>query len=420
MAKRPLANVLRHIRSLALTRDAANTEDARLLERFIRDRDEAAFEALLRRHGPMVLGVCRRLLSNPCDVEDAFQVTFLVLVRKARSMRRRDLLAQWLYGVAYRTALKARSQATRRQVCERSVAVPDEPADSNETLTRDLREVLDLEVSRLPEKYRVPVVLCYLEGRTFEEAAAQLGWPAGTVSGRLARAREMLRKRLTRRGLAFPAGLLTAATAANASAIVPAALVQSTVQAAALVAAGKAAISTSTVALLEGVLQAMFWSKVKNAVAAILVVGVLAIGAGVVSYPTWAARQPEEKKAEEKKAAAPAPEAKAEEHMTKLLKERVEAAQTVVDALEEVVRAGQRTGEVLGPASVQLLTAKRELTDNKADQLAAYQAHFKRMKEIEKTCKEQFDAGRIPSQVLGQAQYYRIEAEIWLERAKKK
>src|SRR5262249_60427343 len=169
--------------------------------------------------------------------------------------------------------------------------------DSDPALARDLREVLDLEVSRLPEKYRVPVVLCYLEGRTFAEAAAQLGWPAGTVSGRLARAREILRKRLTRRGLAFPAGLLTAATAANASAIVPAALVQSTVQAAALVAGGKAAVATSTIALMEGVLQAMYWSKVKNAVTAILVVGALAIGAGVVSYPTWAARQPEEKKA---------------------------------------------------------------------------------------------------------------------------
>src|SRR5262249_37272030 len=142
MAQGPLATVLRHIRSLALTREAANTEDARLLERFIADRDEAAFEALLRRHGPMVLGVCRRLLSNPSDVEDAFQVTFLVLLRKARSLRRRDLLAQWLYGVAYRTALQARSRSARRQACERSAAVPNERADSEEAVRRDLREVL--------------------------------------------------------------------------------------------------------------------------------------------------------------------------------------------------------------------------------------------------------------------------------------
>src|SRR5437867_2870244 len=147
MAQGPLANVLRHIRSLAMTREAADTEDARLLERFITVRDEAAFEALLRRHGPMVLGVCRRLLRGPCDVEDAFQVTFLVLVRKAHSLRRRELLAQWLYGVAYRTALKARSQSARRQARERAVAVIDEAASSEEVVWRELRGVLDAEVS---------------------------------------------------------------------------------------------------------------------------------------------------------------------------------------------------------------------------------------------------------------------------------
>src|SRR5262249_30232707 len=196
--------LLSHLRRSFGADHAAGLEDAELLERFVTKRDETAFALILRRHGPMVLNVCQRFLSNSHDCEDAFQATFGVLVRKARTLRRRKLLANWLYGVAYRTALKARSQARRRRTYQhaiREVACGD--GTSQEVSRLDLGSLLDGEVNRLPAKYRAPVILCYLEGKTFTEAAAQLGWPAGTVAGRLARARQLLRKRLERRDRAL-------------------------------------------------------------------------------------------------------------------------------------------------------------------------------------------------------------------------
>ena len=154
-------------------------------------KDEAAFEALVRRHGPMVLGVCRRVLRNHHDAEDAFQATFLVLVRKAASIVPREMVANWLYGVAYRTALKARSMIARQRVRERQVTeMPEPEAAEPDDCWRDLQPLLDQELSRLPDKYRVPIVLCDLEGKTGKEAARQLGWPEGTVASRLARGRD--------------------------------------------------------------------------------------------------------------------------------------------------------------------------------------------------------------------------------------
>jgi RNA polymerase sigma-70 factor (ECF subfamily) len=170
--------------------------DGELLERFRLRRDEASFAALVRRHGPMVLGVCSRILGNAHDAEDAFQVTFLVLAKKAGSLARPDLLANWLYGVAYRTARKARGRALRQGEHERQAEVMARAQPDPQEPARELREVLDEELNRLPEKYRAPLVLCYLEGKTNEEAARQLGWPVGSMSARLARGRGLLRARL--------------------------------------------------------------------------------------------------------------------------------------------------------------------------------------------------------------------------------
>ena len=181
-----------------------------LLQRYTDRRDEAAFSALVARHAPMVLGVCRRMLADPQDVEDAFQATFLVLVRKARALRPHDAVGHWLHGVAYRVALRARSETTRRRSRERTVASIEDlaPAVGGERLGPDfeLRPLLDEELRRLPATYRAAVVLCYLDGQTHEEAARQLGWPVGTVKGRLARAKDLLRDRLTRRGLTLARG----------------------------------------------------------------------------------------------------------------------------------------------------------------------------------------------------------------------
>jgi RNA polymerase sigma-70 factor (ECF subfamily) len=171
--------------------------DGELFKRFAQRHEEAAFAALLSRHGPMVLSVCRRVLHHSHDVEDAFQATFLVMVDKGHRLRRPERLANWLYGVAYRTALHARKRTARRREHEReAAAMSSAPVSEPEAESRELRRVLDEELHRLPEKYRAPLILCYLEGKTNEEAARLLGWPSGSMSHRLARGRELLRHRL--------------------------------------------------------------------------------------------------------------------------------------------------------------------------------------------------------------------------------
>jgi RNA polymerase sigma factor (sigma-70 family) len=218
-----------HLRRLVVPAGAAGQPDAALLERFLESRDDLAFEVLLWRHGPMVLGVCRRVLHHAQDVEDAFQATFLALVQKGGSIGRRESVASWLYKVAYRVALRARAAAAKRARREHPVydARAAEPAD--EVLRNDLRSVLDEEVNRLPARYRVPFVLCYLQGKTHQQAARELGCPPGTVSYRLAWARQRLRVRLTRRGLALPAGGFAALLSqTTASALVPVPLATST------------------------------------------------------------------------------------------------------------------------------------------------------------------------------------------------
>jgi RNA polymerase sigma factor (sigma-70 family) len=202
----------------AVTPRVDHLSDRELLQRFVVQRDSASFRSLVERHRALVWHVCRRVLANWHDAEDAFQATFLVLSRKAGSIRRTELLAGWLHGVAFRTALKARDKAGRRQRLESGGSAVDAvyrrppPDPLAELSVREAQEILDQELERLPEKYRTPLILCCLEGRAREEAARQLGWPPSLVKTRLEEARERLRQRLTRRGLALPttlgAGLL--------------------------------------------------------------------------------------------------------------------------------------------------------------------------------------------------------------------
>lgn len=182
--------------------------DRQLLHRFVHDKDEAAFAELVRRYGPMVLGVGRRVLSDWHDAEDAFQATFLVLARKSGLIRRPELLANWLYGVAHRVAVRARIRAARRLERERQAAAMTVPVTlpNCDVAWRELRTVLDEEMSRLPAKYRGPLVLCYLQGLTNDAAARRLGRPSGTMSWLLAHGRNLLRKRLLKRGLTLSAG----------------------------------------------------------------------------------------------------------------------------------------------------------------------------------------------------------------------
>src|SRR5262245_4853979 len=224
-------DVLHQVKRAALRQDGAGLSDGQLLECFLARRDDAAFEALVRRHGAMVLGVCRRVLGDAHEAEDAFQATFLVLVRKAASVVPRGRVGNWLYGVAYRTALEARTAAARRRARESQAVRRIETADP--VPAGDFWALLDEELCRLPDRYRAVVVLCDLEGRTRKEAAHQLGWSEGTLSGRLARARALLAQRLTRRGVTPGVLLAAALTPGGASAAVPATLFATTVQIAA-------------------------------------------------------------------------------------------------------------------------------------------------------------------------------------------
>jgi RNA polymerase sigma factor (sigma-70 family) len=287
MATSQLSEVIQHFCRTVLLQDGAGLTDGQLLEDYRNRRDEAALAALVGRHAPMVWGVCRRLLRHH-DAEDAFQATFLVLVRKAWSIASREQLANWLYGVARQTALKARATTSRRKEREKQVAEMPEPAVAERDLGDDW---LDHELSRLPDKYRVVIVLCDLGGKTRKEAARQLGLPAGTVASRLARARAMLAKRLSQRGVAFSVGALAA---------VPPSLVSCTTKAAGLFAAGQAAaIPVKVVALTEGVLRAMLVTKLKTATVGLLLVALLGGAAGAI-YHMQAAEQPKARTATER------------------------------------------------------------------------------------------------------------------------
>ena len=271
--------------------------DGQLLRRFTHRRDDvgqAAFAALVARHGPMVLRVCSGVLRDLTDIEDAFQATFLVLARKARSIREPDAVGSWLYGVALRIAAKARVAAMRRQVHERQcaamAAVPEIVEDRH-----DLELALLEEVDRLPEKYRAPIVLCYLERLTHEAAARRLRWPVGTVEGRLARARGLLRSRLTRRGLAPAIGLLGASVSARTvSAAVPMALAKATLHTALRFTADRAAalaagvVPAAVAALSDGALKTMLLTKLS--LATVFVVVCVVTGAAGFARQTTGAR----------------------------------------------------------------------------------------------------------------------------------
>src|SRR5262245_20705496 len=287
MSSAQVGAVLRHIRQLAAAREDHELPDHQLLDRFARHRDEAAFAALLRRHGPMVLGVCRSVLHDLHDAEDAFQAAFLLLAQKAGSIHRREAVSGWLYRVAYHLAVRARANAPRRRVLERRAATMPSADPVLDMSLREVRAVLFEELEGLPEQYRAPLVLCGLEEKPLEEAARLLGWAKGAVKGRLQRGRERLRGRLLRRGLELPAALCAAALALDSSSgRVSAALADSTLRAAVTVAAGGGAVagvvSAEVAALVQGASKSMFHSKLKVATVLLLVLTLGAAGLGML------------------------------------------------------------------------------------------------------------------------------------------
>jgi RNA polymerase sigma factor (sigma-70 family) len=431
---------------------ATDSSDAELLERFAAQRDEAAFEALLRRHGPLVWSVCRRVLAEEHAAEDAFQATFLVLVRKARSVSKQASIRSWLHGVALRVALRARQQESLRR--RREQETPIRPP--GEATWQEVRPILDEEIQRLPEKYRLPIILCYLEGQTNDEAARLLNCPRGTVATRLARARERLRSSLLRRGVSLSAGTLATYLTDNAmSAAVPSLLLAQTAKVALM---GAASVSITT--LTEGVLHAMFLSKIKMASSFVLVlaaIGGAEAGAYYLRAQAPAEQVPAPPLAEPlppQKFGVPGQEITKEQELQKeadeLLKKLNEAmtdkksAGTLEDLFQKLLRARRdmaeqafrfryelyRTGanepgtsnsvtlHMLIDASNCLLKAELELSKKKAERLEAYEKHLKFMKEIAKITEAQYRVGRVSRAALASALYEQLYAEIELEREK--
>jgi RNA polymerase sigma factor (sigma-70 family) len=294
MATAPLGTLLRYVHHLAAGHGSLERTYRQLLDDLSARRDEAAFAALVARHGPMVLRVCRHVLKHEHDSEDAFQATFLILARKSASIRKPDALAEWLHGVAHRTALAARRMAARRRGHEARLWTLMRRAAVSPTWD-DVQAVLDEEIQRLRDPFRAVFVLCVLEGKSGPQAAAELGIKEGTVSSRLTRARQLLQQRLVRRGIKLSA--LLAALSVGDSAVqggVPGLLVKSTLRFGLLVAAGEPAagvIPSHIAALAAGVTRAMFLSKSKLIAVVLLGVGLFAAGASGLARKVFAASQ---------------------------------------------------------------------------------------------------------------------------------
>jgi C-terminal peptidase prc len=288
MAQRSLDCVIRHLRQLA--RPAAkNLTDQQLLERFATERDEAAFAALVERHGPLVWSVCRRWLQLTQDAEDVFQATFLVLLRKAGAIRWRSSVAGWLYQVAHRLARESRAKTAQRRRLEgraleaRSTATCDNPS-------RELATILDEELQRLPDVYRTPLLLCYLEGLTGDQAAQRLDWSLRTLQRRLSHGRERLRRRLLRQGITLSAALL--APALSRSSTVPSSLLAAVMKGITPLAIGAMPASAEAIALADGFMKGMVMSKFKCLVVTLLVLTATA-GTGALLERALARSVPE-------------------------------------------------------------------------------------------------------------------------------
>ncbi|HYV34771.1 MAG TPA: sigma-70 family RNA polymerase sigma factor [Gemmataceae bacterium] len=294
MPQSSLGDLLTYLRKVCASQEAHHLPDGDLITRFLTNCDQAAFAILVQRHGPMVLSVCQRLLSDGHAAEDAFQATFMVLARRAASVMRSQPLAGWLHGVARRVAVRAAAQTTARQNRERRHIPMQSPTPPDDLNWQELRAVLDEEIGRLPEKYRLPIVLCYLEGQTHEKAAMELGVAKSSLTTRLARARDLLRGQLARRGITLSIGALTTALADHVFAAPMAALLAiNTVKAAASVAAGKAVVGGLVSA------RALLWAeqamtgivKAKMAVCVcVLALSVAIGGAAAVASQAWSER----------------------------------------------------------------------------------------------------------------------------------
>jgi RNA polymerase sigma factor (sigma-70 family) len=398
-----------------------------LLARYLEHRDQLAFEAIVARHGPMVLGTCRRMLGAESDVDDAFQATFLVLVRRARALGPRDAIGPWLHGVAARVSMRARSQAARRRRIvtiapeHASVLAPSSDADG------EITAAMDQEVNRLPAKYRSPIVLCYLEGHTHEEAARQLKWPVGTVKGRLARARDLLRTRLLRRGIAPSLAVLIASLGRESAAAVEREVLDRTVSNCMKVTLKHAsvdAVSVSIASLVKGALSAMIVEKLRWAGIAALVAGLALAGAAVMARqpgasqpaprPKTTARVPElvdnrQAGADSESGGASTVSDPASVAVDELRTRLIQAAKRDWTTTLEDFQANKASLDRIYQTSRRLMSAEEDGRGSVADQAAA-SGHADRMREVARI--ENSKPSRTESLVT-QVAAYSAEAELW-------
>ena len=391
--------------------------DGELLGRFADRGDEGAFEALVGRLGPMVLGVCRRMLADSHDVDDAFQATFLVLVKKAGSIRDRELVGPWLHGVATRTARRARASSALRAARERVAVVPEAREDDAglESQWPELRALIDEEIGRLPEHHRRPVVLCDVEGLSREEAAERLGWTLNMVRGRLERARDRLRGRLARRGLA-PSGAWMVLMGAPPT---PSpALLAATSRAALGFAAGRLGTglaSASAVALSRGVLRMMMLSKLKFGLAVAVSSGIVAAGSGMIAAqgPGNAVATPPAKVVDKADFTRPGAG-----DVAALGLSRVEMAQKRLDAQIASYKQGRITIDRVLDASKTLMDAKLDVATTPAERKAAILAHLDQIKEIRVPARSaELEIGRATTAgTSSEAQTRRLDIEFRLAK----
>jgi RNA polymerase sigma factor (sigma-70 family) len=418
-------------------------DDAALLSRFalrLGDSAKEAFRVLVERHGPMVLRVCRQVLGDRHDAEDAAQAVFLVLARKAPALRIDGSLAPWLHGVARRVAAKARSRTTARRQAEIRTAIVSASVRANEgdwKPSNDDWEAVHEEVERLPEKYRAPVVLCYLDGQTYEETARRIGCPVGTVRVRLSRARDRLRDRLARRGFGPDRVLLPELTAAcpderrpGATPSAPTvplcglAWLEATVKSADALSLGRAAmtgtISTSVLSLYEGVMKAMLMNRGMTAAiwllgSGVTVGGAIALasgGTGMQDKRTFLKGQPAGVAAGNAKAAAPVEDLDTPEALRKAFDRRLEAARRRLEAQRAYYEQGRITLDRMSDASRQVMLAETAVSATKDERVAAAKAHLDRMTEVLDREREELKDGRGTIADTSEAEVAREDAAI--------
>jgi RNA polymerase sigma factor (sigma-70 family) len=430
-----------HLETLFGAGTCVGLSDGQLLARYLADHEEAgeqAFEALVTRHGPMVMRVCVNILHDPQDVHDAFQAVFLVLARRAGAIRNVESIGGWLHGVAVRVTARIRLGSIRRDIRERrtiqvaeTMALTSPFPNSEVEVEVERAEgaaVVHQEVSRLPDKYRAPIVLCYLEGLTHDEAAARLSWPVGTVRSRLARARDRLRTRLARRGVTSPAvvGPLTGWLAgepfasSRAVALIPSEWVASVTKAVSPLSAARTAaggsVGSASLQLAEGVLKAMMLKKLFVAVCAIIPMGmIIALGGGMFLARQSRAQVQNPSEPRTIKNSRPALVTNEPKPIDPLLQELVQAARQRYEAQRAYYEEGRITIDRFMDASEQLELAELRTAPDEESRRAIRQRQLDRLKEIERREKDELEIGKGTVADITEAHYRRVLAEVNLK-----